>query len=186
MVVSGCRADCGWLCRAILADGRLVMRKPMPSIIRKKTTRTGHSTCPCGEDDVSTAQFHHTPRQAGEPARLARQDGQNRGENDPDRQCITPKSDRWIALDRRARPATAMVDFFIGLSSEAGFELPRHVRENQLDGPARLPGVVQARCTKCRQRGCAAARPSGEGRRSGHCTMQRCQGSGPSMAWDSG
>ena len=36
------------------------MRKAIPSIIRKKLTQESQSTCPfCGEDDVSTAEFHH-------------------------------------------------------------------------------------------------------------------------------
>ena len=36
------------------------MRKSIPSIIRKKLTQESQSTCPfCGEDDVSTAEFHH-------------------------------------------------------------------------------------------------------------------------------
>lgn len=36
------------------------MRKPIPSVIKKKVTQESQSTCPfCGEDDVSTAQFHH-------------------------------------------------------------------------------------------------------------------------------
>lgn len=36
------------------------MRKSIPSVIKKKITQESHSTCPfCGEDDVSTAQFHH-------------------------------------------------------------------------------------------------------------------------------
>ncbi|MYE01332.1 MAG: HNH endonuclease, partial [Alphaproteobacteria bacterium] len=35
-------------------------RKSIPSMIRKKLTQESQSTCPfCGEDDVSTAQFHH-------------------------------------------------------------------------------------------------------------------------------
>ena len=36
------------------------MRKSIPSIIRKKLTQESQSICPfCGEDDVSTAEFHH-------------------------------------------------------------------------------------------------------------------------------
>lgn len=37
-----------------------MMRKSVPSFIKKKVTQESQSTCPfCGEDDVSTAQFHH-------------------------------------------------------------------------------------------------------------------------------
>ena len=40
--------------------GRHVMRKSIPSVIKKKVTQESQSTCPfCGEDDVSTGQFHH-------------------------------------------------------------------------------------------------------------------------------
>ena len=40
--------------------GFLMMRKSIPSFIKKKVTQESQSTCPfCGEDDVSTAQFHH-------------------------------------------------------------------------------------------------------------------------------
>lgn len=36
------------------------MRKSIPSVVRKKVTQESQSSCPfCGEDDVSTAQFHH-------------------------------------------------------------------------------------------------------------------------------
>ena len=36
------------------------MTRYIPSIIRKKLTQESQSTCPfCGEDDVSTAEFHH-------------------------------------------------------------------------------------------------------------------------------
>ena len=36
------------------------MRRHIPSIVRKKLTQESQSTCPfCGEDDVSTAEFHH-------------------------------------------------------------------------------------------------------------------------------
>ena len=36
------------------------MRKAIPSLIKKKLTQESQSICPfCGEDDVSTAEFHH-------------------------------------------------------------------------------------------------------------------------------
>lgn len=36
------------------------MREHIPSIVKKKLTQESQSTCPfCGEDDVSTSEFHH-------------------------------------------------------------------------------------------------------------------------------
>ena len=58
--VSGCRADCGLPCKLDLADRKHIMRKSIPSVIKRKIIQEALSTCPfCGEDDVSTGQFHH-------------------------------------------------------------------------------------------------------------------------------
>ena len=58
--VSGRSADCSPLCRLPLTGEKSIMRKSISSVIKKKVTQESQSTCPfCGEDDVSTGQFHH-------------------------------------------------------------------------------------------------------------------------------
>ena len=60
MAVSGDRADHGLPCKLDHDDGKHVMRKSIPAVTKRKIAQESRSICPfCGEDDVSTGQFHH-------------------------------------------------------------------------------------------------------------------------------